>query len=170
MEKIAAQQVGHRAVLEPMAMQPPFGAGVDEAIEREGLQNEIPARAFATFRQQFAPESVEPELTPKLASKPASAPLTRLSQRHLIEPHADDRPRIRVRIFHGRVVLREQRDLLRSIVILTKELDGFAPRSFLPTVEFAEVKHMSLDDAIMLAALAFDNTPVAVLFAILEPF
>ena len=69
--KIAPQQVGHRAVLEPMPVQPPLAPGVDESVEREGLQNEIPARAFATFRQQFAPINIEPELPPKLASKPA---------------------------------------------------------------------------------------------------
>ena len=96
--------------------------------------------------------------------------MTRLAQRHLVEPHADDRQRICVRIFHRRMVLREQRDLLRRVVILPEKLDGFTPRSFLPAVEFAEVEHVSLDDAMLLAALAFDNTPAAVLFAILEPF
>ena len=96
--------------------------------------------------------------------------MTRLAQRHLVEPHADDRQRICVRIFHRRMVLREQRDLLRRVVILPEKLDGFTPRSFLPAVEFTEVKHVSLHDAIPRATPVFDHTPIEVLFAILEPF
>ena len=109
-----------------MPVQPPLRSWIDQAIQRESLQNQIPTRAFATGRQQFAPESIEPELTPQIASKPASAPLTGLAQRHLVEPHAYNWQRMCVRIFHRSMVVGEERDLLRRVVILAEQLDGFA--------------------------------------------
>jgi len=92
------------------------------------------------------------------------------AQRHLIEPHADDRQRNVARIFHRRMVLGEQRDLLRSIVILPEKLDGSTPRSLLPAVEFAEVERVPLDAARMAAPLVLDDTPVTVFLAILAAF
>ena len=41
--KIGSQQIGKSALIEPVAMQAPFTARVDESVEDEGLEDLIPA-------------------------------------------------------------------------------------------------------------------------------
>ena len=65
------------------------------------------------------------------------------------------------------MLLREERHLLRSRrILLAEQLHRLAPRRFLPPVEFAQVKHVPLDDAIPATTPIFHDAPVEVLFAI----
>jgi len=64
----------------------------------------------------------------------------------------------------------EEGDLLRCVVVLTEEIDGLAPRAFLASVEFAEVKNVALENATVVKTTIFHNAPVEALFAILEAF
>ena len=71
--KILAQQIGHRALLEPLPVQPPFAARSDQATGAERLQNQIPARAFAAGRQMIGPELAQAQFLVELAEEPAGA-------------------------------------------------------------------------------------------------
>jgi hypothetical protein len=62
--EVGAEEIGHGAVEEPLAMQPPFAARRDEPVARQHLQHVIPTRALAASRQALGPEAIEPQLTP----------------------------------------------------------------------------------------------------------
>ena len=47
--EVGAEQIGHGAVEEPLAMQPPFAARRDEPVARQHLQHVIPARSLAAL-------------------------------------------------------------------------------------------------------------------------
>ena len=132
------------------------------------MEHLIPARALATDRQTPAPEGIEPQLPPQLAAQPACAPLSGPAQRHLREPDTHDGQFISPECL-GRIFFREQGDLLRGLIILTKELDALAPRSFLAPIEFAQIQDMALHDAITAQAAISHHTPVEVFFAIFAP-
>ena len=55
-------------------------------------------------------------------------------------------------------------------VILAKERDGLAPGGFLHAIEFAQVKHMTLDDALVVEPPVFHDTPIEMVLAILATF
>jgi len=152
-----------------MAVESPLGTGVDEPVEGEGLEDEIPARSLAARRQVVAPENVEAELLPEFAAEPAGTPLAGLAQGHGPEMEAHDR-QIGVGSFDRCVFVGEEQCLLRCGAVLTGEMDGFAPRAFLVPVEFTQVEDVTLKDSPVMESPVFHDAPVEVLFAILEPF
>ena len=83
--------------------------------------------------------------------------------------HAHDGELLRAH-FRRRVLLGKERDLPRRIVILAEKSDALAPRCLLPPVEFAEVEHMPLGDALVAQTTIFNDAPIEVLFAILATF
>ena len=95
--EVGAEQVGHGAVEEPLAMQPPFAAGRDEPVGRQHLQHLIPARPLAAPGQAFGPEPVELQLAPQHAGEPAGAPLARPAEPHLATDAGGSRRRRRRR-------------------------------------------------------------------------
>jgi hypothetical protein len=72
----------------------------------------------------------------------------------------------------GSVFFRKECNLfwLSLFLGLTKKLNGFPRRSFLASVEFAEVEDVALNDVAIGKALGLDHTPVEVLFAIFDSF
>jgi hypothetical protein len=44
---VAAEEVGERSGVEPVAVEAPFGAGGDEAVEHEDAEDFFPVGAFA---------------------------------------------------------------------------------------------------------------------------
>jgi hypothetical protein len=48
---VGAEQIRHRALLEPQTVQPPLAAGIDQPIAHQRLQNMLPARALARVGQ-----------------------------------------------------------------------------------------------------------------------
>ena len=167
--EVAAQQVGDGAVVKPMPVQPPLGAGVDQAIERQGLQHQIPAGPLAPLRQMFAPEGVQAELLPEFASQPAGPPLAGAAQGHGAEPEADHRQGVVRAGCRGQIV-RKERHLLRCGIVLAEKIDGLAPGRFLTAIEFPEVKHMPLEHPAVVQTPVLDHTPVEVFFAIFATF
>jgi hypothetical protein len=61
---VLAEQIAHRAMLEPMAVQPPFAARIDQPIDDQGFEDVQPIRALARRRQERTPEIVQAELGP----------------------------------------------------------------------------------------------------------
>jgi len=81
--------VGHGVVLEPVAVEPPLAARVEQAVANERLEDVEPVGSLAAPRQARRPESVEPEIALKLHGQPAAAPLARTVQAQLVEPDLD---------------------------------------------------------------------------------
>lgn len=167
--KISAEQVRDGRVVKLMPVQPPLAPRIDEAIEHEGLEDLIPARAPAVGRKLVAPKLAEAELFPELAAQPAGAPLARTTQGHRREPHAHDGKLLDAHGRRGEFVGKE-RDLLRRVVILAEEFDGLAAGGFLHAVEFAKVEDVALDHALVGQAAIFDDTPIEMLLAIFATF
>ncbi len=163
--KIRAEQIGDGRVIEPMPVQPPLRTRINEPVEHEGLQDLIPACAFAAGGEFVAPELAQTELLPQFAAQPARAPLARTAQGHLPQSHAHDGELLALDLRRS-VRLGKERDLLWRVLVLAEEFDGFAPGGFLHAIEFAEVEDVALDDALVGQTTIFDNAPVKMFFAI----
>jgi len=59
-----AQQIAHRTVFEPLPMQPPLTARIDQSIGDQGLQHVQPACPLARYRQSWRPELIQLKLIP----------------------------------------------------------------------------------------------------------
>src|SRR5437660_9200654 len=75
-------------------------------------------------------------------------------------------------ITHGvvgqRPIGRKQRQLRGLLRIFIKGFDHTAPRLVLAVVDLAEIENLALHDLAAGAALALNNAPIAVFFAVLE--
>ena len=85
--KILAEQIAHGALLEPLPVQTPFAAGIDQPVADQRLRgcaaSAVPSRRIGQTRR---PEAVEFQLLVELAGEPARAPLPRPTQLHGPEP------------------------------------------------------------------------------------
>jgi hypothetical protein len=57
--EIGAQQIGERALSEPLAVQEPFAAGRNQPVGDEDEQHLVPACALAACRQALGEELVQ---------------------------------------------------------------------------------------------------------------
>jgi hypothetical protein len=65
-------------------------------------------------------------------------------------------------------ILRKYRYLCRLIVSLLEDLDRATPSRSLAVVDLPEIQDLALHDAALLATPILDDTPITVLFPILE--
>ena len=84
---VLAQQIAHRALLEPLPVQTPFAPRINEPITHQGLQYMAPAGAFPAIGQPRRPELIEPKLLVEFAPQPARPPLPSSMQLKLLKPH-----------------------------------------------------------------------------------
>src|SRR5262245_45896252 len=54
-----ATQIRHRALLEPLPVQAPLAARIDQPIAHQRLQDMLPARTFAGRGQSLRPEAIQ---------------------------------------------------------------------------------------------------------------
>jgi len=121
---IRADEIAHRALLEPLTMQPPFTAGIDQPIAHQGLQNVLPARTFARIGQARRKEKIEFELPIEMTGQKAGAPLPRPMQLHSRRAAP-----ARHRFWHGpaRPFGRKQRQLTMMSAVFVEGLDDPTP-------------------------------------------
>ena len=81
--EVGPQEVGHGAVEEPLAMQPPLASRSNQPVGDQHLQHMVPARSLAASGQALGPETIELKLAPQDAGQPAGAPLARPAEPHL---------------------------------------------------------------------------------------
>jgi hypothetical protein len=162
---IRAQKICHGALLEPLPVQAPLAAGIDQPIAHQCLQDVLPARALARIRQTVGPEAIEPKLLVQLTCQPARAPLPRPMQCHRVEPHSDA---MRLGVFGKRAIGRKQRQLCVAASAFIKGFDLPAPSLMLAVVDLAQIEHLPLHHFATSAALALDNIPIAMFFAVFE--
>ena len=123
--KIGTEQIGHRAVAEPFAMQSPLAARRNQPVGREHLQDLIPPRSFPARRQPIGPEPIKLKLLPQLPGQPAGAPLPRTTKLHLRQAKLNDGCIARDRLAS---ILRKQRQRPGTAGIHVEHLDRLAPR------------------------------------------
>jgi hypothetical protein len=82
--EIRIQQIGHRAGVKPLPVQPPLRSRIDQPVRHQRLQYLQPWRALPRRRQPLAPECIELQLPPQLQAQPARAPLPRPAQLQLV--------------------------------------------------------------------------------------
>ena len=147
----------------PVPVQPPVAAGIDQVITDLHLEDIEPSGALAAGRQPRAPETVQPETVPQRQRQPAGAPLARIAQFQFVELDLHD-----IAIQHRRgPVLGKQRHLLQRRAA-AENLDRAAPLGALAVVDLAEIEKLALDHTAATDPGALDDTPVAVLLAVLE--
>ena len=165
--KVATEQVGHRALLEPEAVQAPFAARAYQTVNGNHFQNVAPPGSLPPDWQTLRPKVIQVELLPELATQPARAPLTWPHKPHAREPDTDGR-NLAVADIQGQVLFWKERDLLRGRVTFTrKKINRLLPGSFLTTIEFSQIENMALKNSAARYPAVFDNAPVKVLFAVL---
>src|SRR3979411_1588594 len=84
--EVGTEEIGHRAVAEPFAMQSPLAARRDQPVGREHLQDLIPPRSFPARRKAIGPEPIKLKFLPQLSRQPAGAPLPWTTKLHLPPP------------------------------------------------------------------------------------
>ena len=129
--RIHAEEVAHGALAIPLAVQIPFGGGLDEPRADEQLQDLVPRRALATGRQLGSEEGVELEQVPYLQGEPARAPLSGAAefQARKVDLHGLHLAGIVGELFGRLAIGGEKGDLLEPATPLECG-DGFAPRPF----------------------------------------
>src|ERR1700691_3803720 len=161
---ILAQQIRHRALLEPLPMQAPLAAGVDQTIAHQRLQDVLPAGALARVRQEPRKEPIQLQLLMEMTGDPAVTPLARAMQLHRIKPNLY--PKAPGMIRH-RPLGRKQGELSMPPAPLVEPLDHPAPRRVLAVVDLAQIQNRTLHHPTARTAPAFDNAPIPVLLAVL---
>ena len=161
--EVLAEQIGQGAAVVPLAMETKLAAGVDQAVGDQRLEHVRPASPLAAGRQPRCPELVQPEQAPKMQRQPAGAELSRPAQSHAV--HADAH-HFAVQLGKRVAVVGKQGKLARRFGAVGEGFDGAHPAGALAVVELAEVQQMALDHASAAHATAFDDAPVAVLFAV----
>lgn len=162
---ILAQHIGHGAGLEPLAMQPPLAARIQQPVKYQGLQHVQPTRALAAGLEPRRPEAVQLQLIPQRGRQPAAAPLPRPPQQKRAEPdlhHLAVGPR-------PRPPLGEQRHLPGLGRAVGEHRNAAAPRRLLAIVDLAKIENVTLNDAATAYPQALDHAPVAMALAVLVP-
>lgn len=164
--EIVFKEVGDGTVVEPAAVKFPFAAGVEKAVDDEGFEDFEPRGAFARGTEQGGPEVVELEAIPEFKGKPAAAPLTGTGEFKAAEVKLNGGVS---EVGSGSAILGKEVDLM-GLFVLVECFDGPGPTGAFGVVDFAEIKNGLLDGAFGGESSVFNNTPVAVLFAVLDPF
>ncbi len=162
---ISAEQIRHRALLEPLPVQAPLAAGIDQPVAHQRLQDVPPLLPLTRVPQTRRPELIEAQLLVQLTSQPARAPLPRPVQFHRVEPdlHA-------VTIGAGRnlAIGGEQRQLPMPLAAFIKGFGQAVPSLELAVIDLAEIQHLPLDHLATGATLVLNDVPVTMLFAVFE--
>jgi len=163
---VRPEKIAHGALREPLPVQPPFAAGIDQPIAHQRLHDVTPARALARGRQPFGPELVEPELLVQMTRQPAGAPLSRRVKLHRAQPNLHT---MTTRVVRHTAIGGKQCQLRGPPGFLVEGIDHPAPRLALAIVDLAEIQHRPLHHLAAGAALALDDAPIAMLLAVLQP-
>jgi len=164
--EIGTQQIRQRRALEPLPMQAPFAARLQQPIGNQDEQHLIPARPLATGGKPSGPEPVKPQLLPEPQRQPARSPLPWSAQTEFGQLQPDDR---RIRQNPVTAILREQRQGPPPVAALIQDLDRLAPRQFLGVVDLSQVQQMFLHHAPAGNAPVLNNAPVAMLLPVFLP-
>ena len=161
--KIGAQEIGHGAVAEPLAMQLPFAARGDQPIRRRNLENLLPARSLPARQQTFGPEPIQLQFAPRQTREPARSPLPRPAQRERRETNPHRRGVISGR---GAAILREQRQRPRFARRFIEHLYCLAPSRGLRRIDLSQIQNPALHHPAIVETPILHDVPVDVRLAV----
>ena len=163
--EILVQQIGQRAVLKPLPMQPPFAPRINQPINRQRLQHMTPASSLPRIRQPLTPKLIHLQLIPHPAAHPARPPLPRTPQLKLIQSNLY----AVIGRMHRHVSLRRiQGQFARLLAHHVKHLGDLGPSRLLAVVDLAQIEQMPLHPSLAGAHLLGD-APIAMILAVLKP-
>jgi hypothetical protein len=161
--KIGAQEIGHGAVAEPVAVQLPFAAWGDQPIGYQDLENLVPACPLPAGRQPLRPEPIQLQFAPQLTGQPARSPLPRPAQGE----RRETKTHRRCVIAHRRAaVLREQRQRPRFARGLVEHFDRLAPSRGLRRMDLSQIESLPLHHPAVVETPILDDVPIDVRLAV----
>ena len=164
--EVVIEEVGHGAAVEPGTVETPLAAGFQQSVGDEGFEDFEPGCAFLGVGQERLPEGVEVEAVPEFQGEPAAAPLAWAGEFDVGETQPEGG------MFEqgiGRAVFRKKMNLA-DLLAFIDSFDGAGPTCAVAVVDLAEIEQGFLDGTTTGDAAVFDDTPVAVLFAVFESF
>src|SRR5213593_4878509 len=76
--EVRVQQLIHRTRQKPMPVEMKLTAGRDQPVDHQQLQYFFPPDRFASFRETFLPELIQPQLAPQLTGQPTVSKYARV--------------------------------------------------------------------------------------------
>src|SRR5271156_3455839 len=157
--EIRTQEIGHGAVAEPLAMQPPLAARFNQPVSDQDLQNLVPTRSLPARRQALGPEPIEMQVTPQQPGQPTGAPLPRTMQAKFGQAEPHQRGIVRYSLA---TILREQRQRLRASAIRIENLDRPTPNFRLRRIDLTQIQNVPLHHPAAIETLVLDDVPIEV--------
>src|SRR5688500_4938378 len=161
---VRTKQIGQRAPVEPLAMQPPLAAWRQQPVGHQHEQHLVPGRALAARRKFGAKEPVKPKLAPEHQRQPAGAKAPRAAEPKLLQLQPDDRAVVDQTLA---AILRKQRQRPRPPGTVLERLDRLAPGELLRVVDLAQIQNMTLHHAPAADPAGLHNAEGPVLLAVL---
>src|SRR5881409_953410 len=120
-----------RQKLMPVEMK--LTAGRDQPVDHQQLQYFFPPDRFASFRETFLPELIQPQLAPQLTGQPTVSKYARSPQFHFRKPYLNPIAHTR---WNGMIVGKQaHRRVFRPVLIENRQ--ALPPRFFLLVVDFS---------------------------------
>ena len=138
-----------------------FAARGQQAVDDEQGQDFVPGHVAGVGGQGVAPEGVQTEVFPELDGRPAIAEAAGRLDREGGELDLDH-----VGIVGGGLVAVGEEAQLAALPVLVQHVQGVLPGIQLGGVEFAQMEHLALDDALRADAQTFADRIVGVGLAI----
>jgi hypothetical protein len=161
---ILAQQIRLRRPVEPLPVQAPFAARLQQALAHQDLQPVQPARALAAAPQLLRPETVQGQPIPQRQRQPTASPLPGTAQAQFVEPDLDD---LAVQLRRGAVGI-EQRELPGAWACRIQHLNALAPGRLPAIVDLPQIQDLALHYAAPRRAAVLHDAPVAMFLAVFE--
>lgn len=159
-----AEHIAQATVGQPVPVEPPFTARIEQAVSGEDLEKSFPIGAFAAGGQAGRPEGVQFELLPELARDPAGAPRARAVQRELAQADLDGVGHVGGEGVGGG----EEGQWGGGLTVGVEDGDGLGPGGFLAVIDLAQIQELALGTGAAGGADFFGEGPVAVVLAVLE--
>ena len=165
--EIRSQQIGHGALAEPLAIQPPLAAGFDQPVGDQDVQDLVPARSLPARGQAFGPKPVELQVSPQEAGQPTGAPLTGTMQAKFRQAQ----PRRRGVVRRGLAAIRgEQGERPGAARLRVEHLDRLALSLRLRRIDLAQIQNLPLHHPAVIETLVLDDAPIQMRLAVLPSF
>ena len=162
--RIDAEQLVHRRSVEPEPVQTELRAGIDQAIDDQQLQHQMPGHLGALIEQARREELGEAKFTPEFTREPAVAEGARAKQLQLGDTQRD---RIE-RIGGDFAIIGKEAGGGVALAIFIEDVEGFSPGDLLRVVDFAEVEDLALVRFPIGQPTILDDGEVAVKLAVLS--
>ena len=159
--RIGVQQHVHRRLRKPLFVDEEFAARGQQPVDDEQLEDFVPRHVAGVGGQGVAPEGVQVEVFPEFSDGPTVAEAARRLHGEGRELDLDH-----IGIVGGGLVAIGEEAQWAALTVLVQDVNGVLPGLELGGVEFAQMEHLALDDALAADAPAFADRVVDVGLAV----